>query len=241
MNLFTTLLSALALALSANVQGADASEFGPSATVNLRIEAQARTVFEGVVTTRGHNVTTNLGGTHACDTTGVSTTTGPAPNVLSALDDAAEAGRYTWDGEFNLDESSFEVLRISNTSATNDQSLHWAYSVGYQEYDNGGCGTPVQNGSTIVFAQTNVSSGLSYLDLSGPETVTAGAPFQVLVRQGAPGNQTMQPVKGALVKNSAVTNSKGYAKLTLYRKGTYSFKAVKKNSVRSNAFTVTVT
>ncbi|KAF8975215.1 hypothetical protein BDQ17DRAFT_278269 [Cyathus striatus] len=49
--------------------------------VNLRVEgAKNRTIFEGLVFTTGHNVTTASGGNHHCD--GTNNKTNPLPVLL---------------------------------------------------------------------------------------------------------------------------------------------------------------
>jgi hypothetical protein len=43
-------------------------EYAPTGThVNIRIEGNSSTIFEGIVKTSGHNVTTASGGTHHCE------------------------------------------------------------------------------------------------------------------------------------------------------------------------------
>ena len=66
--------------------------------VNLRIEGAEKTIFEGTVLTRGHNVTTASGGTHICDGTNNGANPTPGPTCTSALDNAAKEHRFTFDG-----------------------------------------------------------------------------------------------------------------------------------------------
>ena len=66
--------------------------------VNLRIEGAVETIFEGLVFSRGHNVTTQSGGTHHCDGTNNHINPTPGATATSALDDASDLAHFTWDG-----------------------------------------------------------------------------------------------------------------------------------------------
>ena len=66
--------------------------------VNLRIEGAEKTIFEGSVITRGHNVTTDSGGTHICDGTNNGANPTPGPTCTSALDNAAKLHGFAFDG-----------------------------------------------------------------------------------------------------------------------------------------------
>ena len=66
--------------------------------VNLRIEGADKTIFEGHIVTRGHNVTTVSGGTHHCDGTNNNENEFPGPTCTSALDDASKEKGFQWDG-----------------------------------------------------------------------------------------------------------------------------------------------
>jgi len=68
------------------------------ATINLRIEGDEGTIFEGTVTTSGHNVTTASGGTHRCDGTNRKGITCPGPTCITGLDDGNKIGKYGFDG-----------------------------------------------------------------------------------------------------------------------------------------------
>ena len=60
-------------------------------SVNLRVEGETATIFEGTVITTGHNVTTASGGNHHCDGTNNGQNPLPGPTCTSALDDASIA------------------------------------------------------------------------------------------------------------------------------------------------------
>ena len=67
--------------------------------VNVRIEGRQATIFEGAVTTQGHNVTTKTGGTHPADGTNGNEYPFKVPTCISALDDASKLkATFEWDG-----------------------------------------------------------------------------------------------------------------------------------------------
>jgi len=60
------------------------------ASVNLRIEGHTGTLFDGPITTDGHDVTTEHGGTHECDGTN-----GPTPEPEEVRSGALDSPRLT--------------------------------------------------------------------------------------------------------------------------------------------------
>jgi hypothetical protein len=75
-----------------------ANAAGPTATVHLRVEGVTNTIFEDDISTEGHIVTTESGGTHKCDGTNHNTSLISGPTATSALDSASKQGKFTWDG-----------------------------------------------------------------------------------------------------------------------------------------------
>ena len=81
--------------------------------VNLRIEGSQHTIFEGAVQTHSHNVTTKSGGNHHCDGTNYHAHCHPVPATFTAaLDDAAKAHGFTFDG-YGLLLSTMPVIIFS--------------------------------------------------------------------------------------------------------------------------------
>ena len=66
--------------------------------VFLRVEGADKTIFEAVVLTVGHSVTTVSGGTHICDGTNNNASLTPGATATGALDTASHKSRFTWDG-----------------------------------------------------------------------------------------------------------------------------------------------
>lgn len=74
----------------------------PGIFVNLRIEGAVNTIFESLVFSRGHNVTTQSGGTHHCDGTNNHPNPTPGATVTTALNDASDLTHFTWDGYITI-------------------------------------------------------------------------------------------------------------------------------------------
>ena len=71
---------------------------GGLTTVSLRIEGKTKTIFEGTIHTRAHNITTKSGGTHKCNGLNKHANTRAGPTATTSLDDGKFFGRYTFDG-----------------------------------------------------------------------------------------------------------------------------------------------
>lgn len=93
--MFLTLFSALTV-LSA-VVSTSAQIPDDFAIVNLRIEGSTKTIFEGLVITRGQRVATPKAGSHYCDGTNNKQHQASGPTVTSALANAA-SGHFSFDG-----------------------------------------------------------------------------------------------------------------------------------------------
>jgi len=93
-----------------------------AALVNLRIEGANKTHFEGFVLTKGHNITTALGGNHHCDGTNNHTNPHPGPTPNAALDDAAKKARFSFDGYVKICNL---INKLHTTRILTDWSCHF--------------------------------------------------------------------------------------------------------------------
>src|ERR671914_2595408 len=89
----------------------------PAAPI-VRVEGASQTIFEGPVTTDGHVVTTESGGTHACDGTNDADDPVFGPTPTGALDDAARLGGFSWDGTWAHSFPGVPVTRVGAERAT---------------------------------------------------------------------------------------------------------------------------
>jgi hypothetical protein len=205
-------------------------------SVNLRIEGRTSTLFDGPITTDGHDVTTAQGGTHECDgTNGPTPEPQPGPTATSALDDAARANGFSWDGTYSSDPSfpDYLVSRIAGDTV-DPSSEYWSLWAAFDFASEGGCQLRVHAGDDVLWGFSPFSDDRA-LKLSGPTTALTGQPVQMKVTSGAnPGGE-----QGATV-GGASTGPGGGATLTFANAGVYRLKAEKTNAVRSNSLVLCV-
>jgi hypothetical protein len=205
------------LALSAPASAAPA-------TVDLRIEGAARTLFEGPVTTDAAPFVAD-DGPHPC---------GSTPTRGAVISAAAQAGafalRATWSAQFNS--PSFDS--VAGESVAYDPATGRFFA----EYKNGAfaqvgaCEDPVETGNTVLFAYADGSEKL--LTLSGPTTAKPGEPVTLKVTDadGA--------VDGATVADRQ-SGADGTVTVGPWSdRGDHDLKASKTGAIRSNRVRVCV-
>jgi hypothetical protein len=202
-------------------------------SVNVRVEGQSKTHFEGPVTTDGHNVTTQTSGTHKCDGTNKGANPTPGPTPIAALDDAARENGFTWDGEwFEQDFEDFLLKHIANEPTTS--TTYWGLYVNFAGSDVGGCQRRSHAGEEVLFAHTTFDTPPA-LKLTGPGAATTGQTVNLTVVDG----RTGAAQTGATV-NGSPTGTDGVAAVRFDEAGVYRLKAEKPGMVRSNAHTLCV-
>jgi len=201
-------------------------------SVNLRVEGQSATIFDGPVTTDGHTVTTQSGGTHPCDGTNGGASPTPVPTATAALDDGARLHDFTWDADWFDSFEDFAVKRVASESATSSQ--FWGYAVNFEFAQVGGCQFHVRQGDEVLWIFDAFSKS-HVLKLTGPSAATTGAPVTVEVTDGGDGT----PQQGATV-GGAQTGADGKATVSFAEAGVYRLKAERADSVRSNSLTLCV-
>src|SRR5438034_4900087 len=153
-------------------------------TVNLRVEGSTQTLFEGPVTTDGHAVTTQAGGTHHCDGTNGGANPSAGPPMTSALDDGARAAGFSFDGTYDTGYDDFFITRIGPDTSVGAPTYqpYWYSFRNWVDPNKGGCQQQVQGSDEVLWVYT--SFGQPLLDLSGaPAVVQTGQPFSVQVSQ----------------------------------------------------------
>jgi hypothetical protein len=208
--------------------------FALPVTVNLRVEGPNKTVFDGPVTTDGHDVTTQTAGTHKCDGTNGGAEPEPVPTATAALDDAAKLAGFTIDGPYgNFGIDDYFIERVSDQQI-DPSSEYWSLWINQQFSDKGGCQKRVLAGQDVLWAGVPFSVSVP-LKLTGPDAATTGQPVQVQVTDGSNGD----PQDGATV-GGAATAPDGRATLTFPDEGIYRLKAEKPNTIRSNTLVLCV-
>ena len=230
-------------------------------TVNLRIETNLTTIYEGPITSGPRNITAGEGeykGTTPCNgqnglPPGANPGKPPGNTPTDALDAAAKARGFTYDGNYDNDTNDFDITRIATTRnwGAGDIYQYWGMVVNYQVSTFGwglwlsGCQQLVNPGDEVLWAFMQV--GASWNDDTNPEisflkltptavTVKKGKGFTVTVIDGRTGNLTQNAIVAGVK-----TDAQGKATLYPSHVGTFKYKATRKLDIRSNAITVTVT
>ncbi|KAF8972342.1 hypothetical protein BDZ97DRAFT_1650233 [Flammula alnicola] len=200
--------------------------------VLLRIEGKEKTIFEGRVLTRGHNVTTASGGTHHCDGTNNHENSKPGATCTSALDDASKKHNFTFDGTFDPQFDDFFITRIGNSNETATE--FWGILVNFTFTPVGGCQQEVTTTDEVLFA-FDAFSKANFLKLSGPHKADVSTPVNFTVTDGTSG----APVAGADV-HGQTSGADGKVSVTFAESGRKAVKASKSDSIRSNRIEVLV-
>lgn len=165
----------------------------------------------------------------------------PGNTPTAALDAAARARGFTYDGGYDTDLDDFAIFRIATSNDNDYPDKFWSYLYNYQVsnfslgYYLSGCQQEVQAGDDVVWAF--VADVGVFLKLAPTAVrVRKGEGFVVSVTDGR---------TGLAVRNASVdgvhTDAGGKATLYLFDKGDFQFKAHQTGSVRSNVMHVTVT
>ncbi|MEA2405875.1 MAG: hypothetical protein QOE08_2522 [Thermoleophilaceae bacterium] len=220
--------------LTIAAMAAPASAANNPIRVHVRIEGKTKTLFDGRVLTRGHDIDAGDGsGPHRCDGTNNHAHATAGPTVFAAFDDGRAKANLTWAGKWFSSFEDFSIDRVGPDSSDTTNNRYWGQVVNYKDTDLGGCQQQISATDDIVFAYD--SFGKPKLELSGPRKATLGKPFVVKVIDGQAG----KPFKGAKVAGHK-SNAKGRVRITLHHKGRRALKATAKGAVRSNRVRVRV-
>jgi hypothetical protein len=203
-------------------------------TVNLRVEGPSKTVFDGPVTTDGHDVTTAKGGTHRCDGTNGNAEPEPGPTATAALDDAAKLAGFSIDGpygNFGIDDFFLERVADQQIDPNNE---YWSLWINHGFSDKGGCQKRVLAGQDVLWAGIPFSVSIP-LKLEGPTAAVTGQPVVVRVIDGQKGDPQQEATVGG-----ATTGPDGRATLVFPDEGIYRLKAEKPDTIRSNSIVLCV-
>jgi hypothetical protein len=195
-------------------------------TVHVRVEGSTQTLFDGDVTTSPHTV---MG--HVCDGTNGGANASPGATMTGALDDAGVSWTGTWFDSFQ----DFSVDRIGSDAADVGSGRFWGLLLNGKPTEVGGCQQRVADGDEVLFAY-DLFQKAHVLRLSAPTTVVeAGRTTDLAVVD----SQNDAPVEGASVAG-ATTAADGHATAVFAAPGSFTVRAEKPDSIRSNAVTICV-
>ncbi|MFF8444233.1 DUF4430 domain-containing protein [Streptomyces californicus] len=151
--LITTTALGLALASAPAVaQPRTADPTNASVKVVLTVQGPDGRLFKGRIKTKGHEVTTATGGTHACDGTNGGAHPSAVPTPTAALDDAARKRHFTWDGTWYASFDDYTVDTIKNVDGGG--VAYWNISVNGTSIPVGGCQFKLNAGDKVAFTWT---------------------------------------------------------------------------------------
>jgi hypothetical protein len=218
--------------------------------VNLRIEGAESTVFESSIVSGPRNITTPSGGTHLCNGLNFKVNSQPGATCKSALDEVACRNNFTYDATWSNSSSDFFITRISSSSQTGTK--YWGLLVNWKFANVGGCQQETKPGDYVlwVYDVFNAESSLQLYPDEHFGTQKAEGSVSSSPKLSVTDDLTGDPVAGATVQklvtaarsagDVAVSDDSGIATVDFSQRGTYYFKAVKPNSIRSNLVIVSV-
>jgi len=208
----------------------------PSADTLLRIEGgdTEGTIFEDCIIAGPCTITTPSGGTHLCDGTNDGANPTPFDNMLCVVNASAAQNGFTFDGTYDTSFDDYFISRIGSTSQTPTQ--FWGTLDHYQFTPVSDCQYELHYGSLPLWA-FDAFNKAHFLEVTpGYMAVTPATQVTVTVTDGSSG----QAVSGASI-NSVLTDANGKAVFNAPTiPGCYQFKATKSDSIRSNAFYLSV-
>ncbi|KAG5717544.1 hypothetical protein E4T56_gene2230 [Termitomyces sp. T112] len=217
------LFSCVASALSANTP----------VYVNVRVEGDTSTLYDGNVLTKGHVVHPISGDNHHCDGTNNRAHPIPVPVATAALDDAAMTGNFTWNGTWTPSLDDYFMTQIASVPASPTSLQNWFLYLNYHPAQVGGCQLKVNEGDKVLWA-FGPSAPIA-LHLDGPKEVVVKSWNMFHVTDGLNGH----PIAGASVEGNR-TDGNGDVWLKFSDIGMKSIKAENYGSIRSNALQVNV-
>lgn len=153
LSLAVTALGAAPAAADHVAAGAHVPRTNAPIKVRLTVQGPDGVLFQGRVTTKGHDVTTASGGTHKCDGTNGGAHASKVPTPTAALDDAARKNGFTWDGTWYPAFDDFFVESIKNVSG--GATAYWNIAVNGTPTPVGGCQFKLTAGDQVSFTWTS--------------------------------------------------------------------------------------
>lgn len=222
-------------------------------TVNVRVEGASQTLFEGPVTTYGHEITSASGGTHPCDGTNNGANPTPGGTTTTALVDALYTVSTPWDGTFDPQFDDYDISSIGPDAQTATE--FWGLLDNWRFTPVPGCQFEPSANDQVLWAY-NAFTATAFLRLTASATTVApGQPTTVQVTDGSSGTV----ISGAVVApvstdpvtdyetvessdpSAVTTDASGNATLSWSTPGWKRVKAIKANAIRSNRLDICVT
>jgi prenyltransferase beta subunit len=226
----TTITTAM-IATFAGILAVAGAQAAPT-HVNVRIEGNSETLFEGPIWTEGHDLkTSSEGQAHACDGVNAKRYPTPGPTPTTAAADAMGIVGETFDGQWYPGYEDYFLTRWGPDQQSFAEAAYWGVLVNNVFTGVGGCQYELGTGSEVLwtynaFADRPLLALFPAGDTSGARPLTAtaklGEPFEVEVLAYAGGAEATPPsmpertgstpVEGASV-SPVKTSAKGFEKI----------------------------
>ncbi|MCJ1468565.1 hypothetical protein MMC07_007194 [Pseudocyphellaria aurata] len=220
----------------------------PPGQTNARFRIEGNdsdgTIFEDCIVSGPSDVTTPSGGTHKCDGTYDGTyeditISRPGSTLTTFLQSAAMRDGFGFDGTYDSREKDFYITTIGRTTEVPNGGI-WAALIDESIY-LANCQVQLSNGHR----------GLWGFDARGKNVILTITPDYMVVRsgtasvqvtvQGNDGQGNVNPRKGATIKGGTISDDKGKVTIPVPQvPGCYQYKATQDDTLRSNAFYLTV-
>lgn len=186
-----TAIAALTVASLFTVLAAPVARGAPAAEVNVRIEGESETLFEGPILTEGHSVKAfSDKGPHRCDGVNNGKHAAPGPTPTAASVDAMSIVGEDFDGDWYPGYDDYFITRWGPDGQSVAQAEYWGVLVNNVFTSVGGCQYQLDGGDEVLWTydafKDRPSLALYPADYStGSRPLTATAeldqPFEVEV------------------------------------------------------------
>jgi len=196
------------------------------------------TIFEDCIASGPHDVTTPSSGTHHCDGTNGGANSLPGTTIVDLIDTAAQQNGFCFDAYYNSNYDNFFIERVGQSNAATLISMLANYAF---ISEDGGCETELNNGDQALWAFD--ANEVHYFLEVQPEfavaTVGNGNIQLTVIRHDGNGGFSSD-VSGVSIGGST-SDANGQVSIAVpSTPGCYQFKATRSDSIRSNAFYLTV-
>ena len=247
--------SLLAAGFAISVVALPSAALATPVTVNLRVEGATQTLFEGPVTTYGHDVEAASDNTERqCDGTNDGANGSAGATATTALVDGLSTVDTSWDASWMPGNDDYTITRIGPDAET--QTIFWGILDNWQFTPTSGCQFEVHAGDQVLWAY-DAFDAIHFLKLTASATTVI--PGQAITVQVTDANNGNTAVSGATVApvttdpaddeetvdtsdaSAVTTNSSGDATLSWSTSGWKRVKAVATGPIRSNRLDICVT
>lgn len=194
------------------------------------------TLWDGCIASGAEDITTPNGGTHKCDGTNNGANPTPGGTLITQIDAAARVNGFTYDGTYSNQFDDFFISRIGNSDSNDGSNRYWGVLQEFQFTPAGGCEDAIDTNSEGLWAYNAFNANYFLRIEQDYQVLRLGQTVSVTVIDG----QSGIPISDASIAG-VITDANGRATFVVpSTPGCYQYKATRSDSIRSNAFYLTV-